>query len=100
MKRNDLFATLAGAMARPFIPELHKDDCVDVECLRCVPRLTNPIERLDVPTAELERQIAETRARFLAAHPDPDGAHWAAIHDWFDIDPDLAGRDYTRGTAR
>ncbi|HEY9354089.1 MAG TPA: hypothetical protein VIP28_12595, partial [Nocardioides sp.] len=59
----------------------------------------NPIERLDVATAELERQIAEIRARILAAHPDPDGDHWALIHEFLDIDPDLAGRDYTRGAA-
>jgi hypothetical protein len=58
----------------------------------------NPIERLDVPAAELEQQIAEIRAHARAAHPDPDGAHWDQWHAFLDIDPDLAGRDYTRGT--
>ncbi|MET9956684.1 hypothetical protein ABZ135_34770 [Streptomyces sp. NPDC006339] len=81
----------------------------------------NPIERLDVPTDEmqaeadrlwaerdrriaarrtrqLERQIAEIRAHARAKNPDPDGAHWDQWHAFLDIDPDLAGRDYTRGT--
>lgn len=60
----------------------------------------NPIERLDVPTSELEQQIAEIRADARHACPDPDGAHLADWHAFLDIDPDLAGRDYTRGTAR
>ncbi|MFE6785131.1 hypothetical protein ACFVFF_23030 [Streptomyces sp. NPDC057680] len=55
------------------------------------------IARLGVPLAELEQQIADIRARFLAANPNPDGDHWAAIHDYLDIDPDLRGRDYTGG---
>ncbi|MFE6815950.1 hypothetical protein [Streptomyces sp. NPDC057677] len=55
------------------------------------------IARLDVPLAELEQQIADIRARFLAANPNPDGDHWAAIHEYLDIDPDLRGRDYTGG---
>jgi hypothetical protein len=58
----------------------------------------NPIERVDVTQADLEQQIAEIRAHVLAAHPDPDGAHWDLIHEWLDIDPDLRGRDYTGGT--
>ncbi|PVC73514.1 hypothetical protein [Streptomyces sp. CS081A] len=52
------------------------------------------IARLNVPLTDVEQQIAEIRARFLAANPDPDGDHWAALHDWCDIDPDLAGRKY------
>ena len=69
MNRTELFATLAGAMARPFIPELHKDDCFDVECVRCVPRLTNPIERLDVPLAVVSAEaiLLEARARHTQA---------------------------------
>ncbi|MEU8525309.1 hypothetical protein AB0C77_06850 [Streptomyces sp. NPDC048629] len=59
----------------------------------------NPIERLDTPTAVLERQIDEIRAHALAKNPDPDGAHWDQWHAFLDIDPDLAGRDYTRGAA-
>ena len=60
----------------------------------------NPIERLDVPAADLEQQIAEIRANFLARRPDPDGSQWDEIHRFLDIDPDLAGRDYTPGGAR
>ena len=59
---------------------------------------TNPIERLDVPQADLEQQIAEIRAHALAANPTPDGAHWDQWHAYLDIDPDLRGRDYTGGT--
>lgn len=60
----------------------------------------NPIERLDVPVLDLEQQIAEIRAHALAKNPDPDGAHWDQWHAFLDIDPDLAGRDYTRGATR
>jgi hypothetical protein len=59
---------------------------------------TNPIERLDVPQADLEQQIAEIRAHARAANPNPDGAHWDEWHAYLDIDPDLRGRDYTGGT--
>ena len=58
----------------------------------------NPIERLDVTQARLEQQIAEIRANARRACPDPDGAHLEDWHAFLDIDPDLAGRDYTRGT--
>lgn len=56
------------------------------------------IERLDVPVADLEQQIAEIRAHARAANPDPDGAHWDQWHAYLDIDPDLRDRDYTGGT--
>lgn len=56
------------------------------------------IERLDVPLVDLEQQIAEIRAHARTACPDPDGAHWDQWHAFLDIDPDLAGRDYTGGT--
>ncbi|MFH8627817.1 hypothetical protein ACH4A8_39020 [Streptomyces vietnamensis] len=55
------------------------------------------IARLDVPTADLEQRIAELRADARAACPNPDGAHLADWHAFLDIDPDLAGRDYTGG---
>ncbi|MER6098413.1 hypothetical protein ABT154_21645 [Streptomyces sp. NPDC001728] len=58
----------------------------------------NPIERLDVPTADVEQQIADIRAHALAANPIPDGNHWDQWHAFLDIDPDLRGRDYTGGT--
>ena len=89
--RDELLAGLSALMARPFIPELHEDDCVDPACVRCEPAAANP-------TAALERQIAEIRAHALAKNPDPDGDHWDQWHAFLDIDPDLAGRDYTRGT--
>ena len=57
----------------------------------------NAIERLDVPAVDLEQQIAEIRANARKACPDPDGLHWDEWHAYLDIDPDLAGRDYTRG---
>lgn len=57
----------------------------------------NPIERLDVTQADLEQQIAEIRANARAACPNPDGLHLADWHAFLDIDPDLAGRDYTGG---
>ncbi|MFE9738880.1 hypothetical protein [Streptomyces sp. NPDC006477] len=56
------------------------------------------IERLDVPLADVEQQIAEIRAHAHAANPQPDGDHWDQWHAFLDIDPDLAGRDYTGGT--
>ncbi|TXS14018.1 hypothetical protein EAO70_20770 [Streptomyces sp. adm13(2018)] len=56
----------------------------------------NRIEQLDVPLADLEQQIAEIRAHFLAANPQPDGDHWDQCHAFLDIDPDLRGRDYGR----
>lgn len=58
----------------------------------------NPIERLDVPTVDLEQQIAEIRANARKACPHPDGAHLADWHAFLDIDPDLAGRDYGRAS--
>ncbi|MFD3535354.1 hypothetical protein [Streptomyces sp. NPDC058664] len=57
----------------------------------------NPIERLDVPLADLEQQIEEIRTHARAANPDPDGAHWDQWHEYLDIDPDLRGQDYTGG---
>jgi hypothetical protein len=100
MTANPLFAHLAWMTANPFIPELHLDDCDDVTCVRCEP--PNPIERLDVPAAVVEQQVAADvlrRARaathspsdalaysldlFLLAHPeacstDADYPEWAA----------------------
>ncbi|PJN00851.1 hypothetical protein CG740_23395 [Streptomyces sp. CB01201] len=57
---------------------------------------TNPIERLDVPLADVERQIAEISAHAHAAVPVPDGRLAEQWHQFLDIDPDLRGRDYTR----
>ncbi|MFC8272322.1 hypothetical protein ACFUJR_07220 [Streptomyces sp. NPDC057271] len=95
---NDNHRLIATFLAAPpFIPELHKDDCLDTTCVRCEPE-PNPIERLDVTAEELERQIAEIRANARKACPDADGAHWEQWHAFLDIDPDLRGRDYTGGT--
>ncbi|MET7788089.1 hypothetical protein ABZS93_15970 [Streptomyces sp900116325] len=52
MTTNPLFEHLAWMIAHPFIPELHQDDCDDMACVRCEPT-ANPIERLDVPLADL-----------------------------------------------
>ena len=49
---------------------------------------------------KVEQQIAEIRANARKACPNPDGAHLEDWHAFLDIDPDLAGRDYTGGTAR
>lgn len=67
MKRDDLFAGLTDMMARPFIPELHRDDCADPACVRCEPRTS--IERLDVPPAVVaaEAVLLQVRARHTAA---------------------------------
>ncbi|NWF25298.1 hypothetical protein HW130_03295 [Streptomyces sp. PKU-EA00015] len=63
----------------PFIPELHADDCDDVDCVRCVdqPR----IAALDVPLPVVESQ-ARTLAGCLAeqAHLlDPADTAFAAL---------------------
>jgi hypothetical protein len=79
--RDELFAGLAQAMANPFIPELHKDDCDEPACIRCEPE-------------PLEQQIDAIRAHARAANPDPDGDHWDQWHAFLDIDPDLRGRNY------
>ena len=65
--------------------------------------MTRPIEQLDVPLPELERQLAELRAHAVKHLADrgqtPTGAHWDQWHEFLDIDPDLRGRDYTRQEA-
>lgn len=54
-----------------------------------------------IETPPLEQQIADIRAHAKAACPQPDGLHLDQWHEFFDIDPDLAGRDYsTTGGAR
>lgn len=91
---------LAHLVANPptFIPELHQDDCDDVDCVRCEP--TPAIARLDVPLPDLEQQLAELRAhavQHLAERGQaPTAEHWDQWHAFLDIDPDLRGRDYTQ----
>ena len=59
------------------------------------------IAALDVPASDLEQQIAELRAhaeQHLAERGTPPSAmHLDQWHEFFDIDPDLRGRDYTAG---
>jgi hypothetical protein len=45
--------------SRPFIPELHEDDCDDVSCARCV-KPASSTSAMDVPAAQL---VADMRAR-------------------------------------
>lgn len=45
---------------RPFIPELHADDCENVDCVRCIPPAPQ-IAALDVPLP-----VVESQARQLA----------------------------------
>ena len=50
----------------PFIPELHTDDCDDVDCARCV--TPAPLAALDVPlpTVAAEAVLCESLARHAA----------------------------------
>lgn len=53
----------ATAQARPFIPELHVDDCDDVACVRCV-KPASSTSAMDVP---LPVVVAEVKALAEAA---------------------------------
>ncbi|MGW7001314.1 hypothetical protein ACWGCW_00450 [Streptomyces sp. NPDC054933] len=50
------------------------------------PRTPDPLT-----SAELNRVIADLRAKY----PISDGPHAVCFHEFLDIDPDLADRDYT-----
>ncbi|MEU6990292.1 hypothetical protein ABZ953_06475 [Streptomyces sp. NPDC046465] len=56
------------------------------------------IAALDVPLADVEAEVAAISARAHAAVPNPDGQHLDQWHAFFDIDPDLLGRDYSQPT--
>ncbi|MGW2837365.1 hypothetical protein ACWCWD_06590 [Streptomyces sp. NPDC001493] len=46
--RDELFAHLATLAERPFIPELHHDDCDDSSCVRC--RVLTPANLYEIDT--------------------------------------------------
>lgn len=59
---------------RPFIPELHADDCENVDCVRCIPPAPQ-IAALDVPlpvVAEQTESCAVLRDALAATHSRSD----------------------------
>ena len=49
------------ATARPYIPELHTDDCDNTSCVRCVPSLDEQLSAARAQNAEAEREIRRQR---------------------------------------
>jgi hypothetical protein len=64
----------------PFILELHRDDCEDVACVRCVPSIGSPPRpagEWDVPLATVEQDAAKQKLRDLLS---PERFQWLAEH--------------------
>ena len=65
----------------PFIPELHRDDCEDVACVRCIPTIGSPPRtpgEWDVPLATVEQGVAAQVLREAIAHE-------AELHDDYEV---------------
>lgn len=75
---NPLLARLLSTP--PFIPELHRDDCEDVDCPRCEPPTIGdpprPAGQFDVPLADVERNAAVLREAI---------AHEAELGDDYEV---------------